>query len=125
MIYGVGVDILRIGRVEHLLARHGARFEKRLLHPDERTAYAARLTPAAYLAKALAAKEAFGKALGTGISGFAFHDVGVLREASGKPRLTFSAPLQHRLCALGIVRSHLSLSDEPDLVCAMVVLEAE
>ena len=123
MIYGIGTDILRVSRIEKVHARHGARFAERLLHPRERDLFAAQKKPTVYLAKAFAVKEAFVKALGTGFAGVAHDDVGCLRTQRGRPELIFSAKLKKRLDRLRITRAHLSLSDDGDWVCAMVVLE--
>ncbi|MBI2383221.1 MAG: holo-ACP synthase [Gammaproteobacteria bacterium] len=123
MIYGIGVDIVRVERIEQSLARFGRRFVDRILHPDEHAEFAAVRAPALYLAKAFAVKEAFGKALGTGVSGFEFKDVGAVRRELGKPVIVMSRDLDRRLGACGIKTAHVSLSDERDIVCAMVVLE--
>ena len=125
MIYGIGADILRVSRIEKVYARHGERFLDHLLHPRERKAFAAQRKSALFLAKAFAVKEAFVKALGTGFRGVAHEDVGSVRVRYGQPQLVFSARLEKKLAKLGILRTHLSLSDDGDWVCAMVVLERE
>jgi holo-[acyl-carrier protein] synthase len=123
VIHGIGTDILRVSRVEKVHARHGERFVERLLHPRERELLATQKSPALYLAKAFAVKEAFVKALGSGFRGVAHSDVGSVRVQRGKPELVFSDKLKKRLNHAGVARAHLSLSDEGDWVCAMVVLE--
>jgi holo-[acyl-carrier protein] synthase len=123
MIYGIGTDILQVSRIEKVYARHGERFVERLLHADERKVFARQRKPALYLAKAFAVKEAFVKALKTGFGSVAHDDVGSTRAKRGDPVLVFSAKLQKRLTRLGISGAHLSLSDDGDWVCAMVVLE--
>jgi holo-[acyl-carrier protein] synthase len=67
MIYGVGTDLIEIPRIEAALARFGLRFAERILCPPELQRFRSHRLPAAYLAKRFAAKEAFTKALGTGI----------------------------------------------------------
>jgi holo-[acyl-carrier protein] synthase len=79
--------------------------------------------PVRFLTMAFAAKEACVKALGTGFKGVSYRDVGSIHEDSGKPVLVFSEKMQKRLGKLGIASSHVSLSDEGGLICAMVVLE--
>jgi holo-[acyl-carrier protein] synthase len=80
--------------------------------------------PAAYLAKRFAAKEAFTKALGTGIHAPAnWHGVWVVNMKSGKPELHFSDALKELLEKRGISQSHLSLTDERGMAAATVILE--
>ena len=123
MIYGIGVDILRQSRIEKVLQRHGERLPEKILCEAELAEFALTKNPARFLTMAFAAKEACVKALGTGFHGIGYRDVGSIHEPSGKPVLTFSPQLQQRLAMLGIGASHVSLSDEGGLICAMVVLE--
>jgi holo-[acyl-carrier protein] synthase len=123
MIYGVGLDVLRVRRIEVVYKRHGERFVERLLHPAERKEFEQAARPAQYLAKSFAIKEAFVKALGTGFFGVAHDDVGAIRKASGKPEFVFSKRLKARLKRLGIKHAHVSLSDEGGIVGAVAVLE--
>jgi holo-[acyl-carrier protein] synthase len=82
--------------------------------------------PAAYLAKRFAAKEAFTKALGTGICAPAnWHGVWVRNLPSGKPVLEFSEDLAKFLEQRKILQSHLSLTDERGVAMATVILECE
>ena len=126
MIYGVGTDLIEIPRVERALARFGVRFAQRILCEPELRRFRAHAKPAAYLAKRFAAKEAFTKALGTGIRAPAnWHGVWVVNLRSGKPQLEFSAPLAKLLETRGIRRSHLTLTDERGLAAATVILECD
>jgi len=126
MIYGVGTDIVEIGRIERVLARFGERFAERILCAPEMERFRAIGRPAAYLAKRFAAKEAFGKALGSGIRAPAlWHSLWISNQDTGQPRLEFSGSLASLLAARGIRRSHLSLSDERSLASAMVILECD
>jgi holo-[acyl-carrier protein] synthase len=126
VIYGVGTDLIEIPRVERALARFGVRFAQRILCEPELRRFRAHARPAAYLAKRFAAKEAFSKALGTGIRAPAnWHGLWVVNLRSGKPQLEFSAPLAALLEARGIHRTHLTLSDERGLAAATVILECD
>jgi holo-[acyl-carrier protein] synthase len=126
MIYGVGTDVVEIARIEQALGRFGDRFAKRILCEPELKRFAAHRQPAAYLAKRFAAKEAFTKALGTGIHAPAnWHGVWVRNLPSGKPVLEFSDPLKQMLSNRGIGSSHLSLTDERGVAMATVILECE
>jgi holo-[acyl-carrier protein] synthase len=126
MIYGVGTDLIEIRRVDSVLRRFGERFAKRILCEPELKRFRAHRQPVAYLAKRFAAKEAFTKALGTGIHAPAnWHGVWVVNLRSGKPVLEFSPPLQKLLQERKIRSSHLSLTDEREIAAATVILECE
>jgi holo-[acyl-carrier protein] synthase len=126
VIYGVGTDLIEIKRVERVLERFGERFARRILCEPELKRFRAHKQPVAYLAKRFAAKEAFTKALGTGIHAPAnWHGVWVVNLKSGKPVLEFSPPLKQLLQERKIGRSHLSLTDEQEIASATVILECE
>lgn len=126
MIYGVGTDIIEIPRIEAALSRFGERFAQRILCEPELRRFAAHRKPAAYLAKRFAAKEAFTKALGTGIHAPAnWHGVWVINLRSGKPSLEYTPALRALLEARGVGRAHVSLTDERELASATVILESE
>lgn len=124
MIYGIGTDIVEVQRIEHSLLRYGAAFAQRILNEREWLAYTQSQTQARFLAKRFAAKEAFAKALGTGLRVPAtFQNIGVAHDDLGKPVLDLAPVLQALLDAKGICNQHLSISDEKALAAAFVVLE--
>jgi holo-[acyl-carrier protein] synthase len=124
MIYGVGNDVVEIGRIERALERFGERFAARILVASEIEVFRRRRARAGYLAKRFAAKEAFSKALGVGIRyPVNWHNVWVVNERSGKPALEFSRPLAALLKRRGVAKVHLSLTDEIGMACAFVVIE--
>jgi holo-[acyl-carrier protein] synthase len=126
VILGIGTDLIDIRRIERALARFGNRFARRVLVDDEFKRFSAHVKPAHYVAKRFAAKEAFSKAMGTGIHfPVNWHNVSVANERSGKPYLQFSEPLAALLAQRGIRRAHLSLSDEVEMACAFVILEGD
>ena len=126
MILGTGTDLIDIRRIERALARFGHRFAERVLVDDEYQRFCTHRKPAHYLAKRFAAKEAFSKAMGTGIHfPVNWHNVSVANERSGRPYLKFSEALAALLKQRGVSRAHLSLSDEVEMACAFVVLEGE
>jgi holo-[acyl-carrier protein] synthase len=126
VIYGVGTDLIEIRRVERVLERFGERFARRILCEPELKRFRAHRQPVAYLAKRFAAKEAFTKALGTGIHAPAnWHGVWVINLKSGKPQLQFSDALQELLKQKQIRSSHLSLTDEREIAAATVILECD
>lgn len=123
MIYGVGTDIVAIERMRELYERHGERALGKLLAAAELNLCRAASDPARYLAKRFAAKEALGKALGTGIRApVLLPSMAVLNNELGRPYFSFSDELAAYIEARGL-RAHLSISDERDNAVAFVVLE--
>ncbi len=124
VIYGIGIDLVDIGRTDRLLKKYGERFAKRVLTQIERQEFTASKQPAAFLAQSYAAKEAFAKAVG---SGFRYpvilSHISVAHDDLGKPELRFHPVLERYLKDRNIGRHNLSLSDEKNLACAVVVLE--
>jgi holo-[acyl-carrier protein] synthase len=126
VIYGIGMDIVEIPRIARSLERFGERFAERILCAPELARFANHKQPVAYLAKRFAAKEAFTKALGTGIHAPAnWHGVWVSNLRSGKPVLEFSPALAALMQNRGVRRAHVSLSDDRALACATVILETD
>lgn len=124
MIYGVGTDIVRVQRMRDTLERHGERFALRILAEGERECWRASPDPARVLAKRFAAKEAFGKALGTGVAVPAtLHAVAVAHDTLGKPYFCYDAQLSSFMQERGLT-AHLSLTDEHEYVVAFAVIES-
>ncbi len=125
MITGIGTDVVHIDRVKKVLDRYGERFVNRILTPEERVRYERTKTKANHLAKRFAAKEAFSKAIGTGIrSPFRWHSVTVGRDPKGKPILKPDSKMSDYLSSNGITHFHVSLTDDAEIAIAFVVLEA-
>jgi holo-[acyl-carrier protein] synthase len=76
------------------------------------------------LAARFAAKEAFGKALGTGLTGLALKDIMVLNRADERPSLCLEGSALRAMNAAGAKSVHVSLSHDGDIAAAFVVLEA-
>ncbi|HXC40513.1 MAG TPA: holo-ACP synthase [Burkholderiales bacterium] len=124
MILGIGTDLCEIGRIEKALQRWGDRFARKVLVESEFQRYQRHRKPAAYVAKRFAAKEAFSKALGTGIHyPVNWHNVGVVNAPSGKPVLKFSPELQQYLEKRKVTAVHVSITDETGMAAAFVIVE--
>ena len=124
MIAGVGIDLVDASRIQRLLERYGEQFAKRLLAATEWSAFNTSTRPVWFLANRFAAKEAFAKALGTGLRyPVTLHAISVAADQAGQPWFEFHGPLPAYLASRGIVRHHLGLSHENGLACALVVLE--
>ncbi len=127
-LYGIGLDICRLDRIQAAYSRHGLRFAQRILTASELAVFAQRLDAnaergVAYLASRFAAKEALSKALGTGIRGrFGWQSCAVANDALGKPYWEYTPDFAAWL-AQNHLHAHLSISDEVELVAAFCVVE--
>lgn len=123
MIYGIGTDLCEVSRMEKSIARQA--FLQHVFAPAEQQLLAARTgrKQAETAAANFAAKEAFLKACGTGLGGFAMQEIAVLRMQSGAPYLEFYGKAARFMEQNGL-RAHLSLSHDAGLAAAFVVLEA-
>lgn len=126
MLFGIGTDIVAVERLQRLYQKHGDATLEKILAPAERADFA-RIAPAAqgrFLAKRWAAKEALGKALGTGLRPPATATaIAVTHDELGKPRFELNAALQASFDTLGIAQTQLSISDETRYAVAFVTLE--
>ena len=124
MIRGIGVDIVKVDRIEKAMERWGYRFLKRIFTAAEIERCQKRARPAQCLALRFAAKEAFAKALGLGMrKGLRWRDIEVVHDNFGKPDLLLHNQAQRLLESVKASRTWLSLSDERESALAVVVLE--
>lgn len=124
MIFGIGTDIVEYARIDAMWRRHGQRLAERLLSEAELPEYLSHANPARLLAKRFAAKEAFAKAVGSGLRHpVSLSRISVAHDGLGKPVLQFDLELRTYLAQLGISGHHLSISDERNMIVAFVVLE--
>jgi holo-[acyl-carrier protein] synthase len=126
MIYGIGVDLVNISRIERVIRKYGERFVGRVFTPDEAAFCFRRASPHSAFALRFAAKEAFSKALGLGMrKGLRWKEIEVLHHPSGKPDLRLHGRALEICRESHITATHLSLSDDGDYGVAMVVLETD
>jgi holo-[acyl-carrier protein] synthase len=123
MIYGVGTDIVSVARMAEYWQRHGERGLEKMLAPEERDPCRQSPDPGRFLAKRFAAKEALGKAFGTGVRDpLLLPAIAVSHDELGKPAFAYAPELAAHLATRGLV-AHLSISDEQDYAVAFVILE--
>ncbi|MDY0066453.1 MAG: holo-ACP synthase [Steroidobacteraceae bacterium] len=123
MIFGIGTDVVRLERVQHVYERFGEKFVERLLLPAEAQAFSGYSRPARFLAMRFAAKEAIVKAMGTGFAhGMWIRDTGVVQNAWGKPEIIWSERGLAMCEKLGVGEGHITLTDEAGLIVAVAVL---
>jgi holo-[acyl-carrier protein] synthase len=124
VIYGIGTDLVDPARIARSLEKYGERFARRLLTDNEWTEYSVSHKQPTFLASRFAAKEAFSKAMGTGLRHpVNLSSIGIMHDALGKPYLEFHSELKQFIKSKGINQHFLSISDEVNLVCAFVILE--
>ena len=124
MIYGIGTDIVEVDRIEASISQFGDDFAERILAESELESYLKSQIKPRFLAKRFAAKEAFSKALGTGLRApCTFQNIAVSHDDLGKPILILAAELQALMQTKNIAQTHISISDEKNLAAAFVVLE--
>jgi holo-[acyl-carrier protein] synthase len=124
MITGVGIDLVQVKRMERWL--FNSKLLERYFHPEEIKLAADRgKNGAQSLAARFAAKEAFGKALGTGLAGITLKDIAVLNRYGGKPELKLSGTAREAFVKSGSGRAHISLAHEKETAIAVIVLERD
>jgi holo-[acyl-carrier protein] synthase len=120
-IYGIGIDLVSVARVRAALERYPERFRNRVFTPaevrfcetlgDKYPSYAGRF----------AAKEAFSKALGTGLRGaIGWTEIDVCDNERQRPTIKVTGRAERILAGRNI---HLSISHLPDYATAIVVIE--
>jgi holo-[acyl-carrier protein] synthase len=121
----VGVDLIKIARLERVLARYGDRFLERVFTPAEILYCRGR---PAELAARFAAKEAVSKALGVGVrviarDGINWRDVEVIGDRRGKPLVRLYGRAAERAGELGLAEWAISLSHTREHAIAFVVAQ--
>jgi holo-[acyl-carrier protein] synthase len=121
-IFGIGIDVVEIGRIAAAIDRHGERFLTKIFTSAERADCERRKNPVPHFAARFAAKEAAAKALGTGIGAQAgLHDLEVVADASGKPCLRLSGAAARFAAEHGISAIQISLTHTAQYAAANAV----
>lgn len=120
MIKGIGVDLIEVSRVRDSISRFGAQFLERIFTKNE-LLEADKLKDSAqyygFLAKRFAAKEAYAKALGTGIgSHISFKEIEITNSQDGRPQLLDLTKSDDTI-------THISLSDTEEYATAYIIIE--
>ncbi len=134
MILGVGIDLVSVGRIEHLMSQFGEKFPQKIFTANEikraekiKVSQDSALPRALFYAKRFAAKEAFSKALGLGIGrGVDFLDIEIENDDFGAPKIKILNGKEvfvkkHFACKNFAI--HLSISDENPLATAIAIIE--
>ena len=122
MILGLGIDIVEVSRLEKWL--NDKKLLERFFNKEELEYVLSKGDGAARsLAVRFAAKEAFGKALGTGLAGIELKDIAVVNDKTGRPFLKLFGTALQALKEKGGAAIHLSLSHEKTTAAAVVIIE--
>jgi holo-[acyl-carrier protein] synthase len=124
MIFGTGIDLVDVKRMEAVIKRWGDRFIDRVFTEGEVRICSSRAFPASAFSMRFAAKEAFSKALGTGMkNGVRWRDIEVFHYPGGRPGLKVHGKAQEICAREGITGFHASMSDDGGFGIAMAILE--
>jgi len=124
VIIGLGIDLVEVSRIEAILIRHPARARDRLFTALELADCEGRRDSIVCLAARFAAKEAFLKALGTGLrAGIAWRDISIRRGEFGRPELVVTGRAAEKLEQLGGSAAHVSLTHDAGFAAAVVAIE--
>ena len=122
-IFGAGIDLIEISRINKSIKNKN--FIDRIFSKSEIQKARSLKIKSSYFAKRFAAKEAFSKAIGTGISeGISFKEISIVNNIKGKPIIKLSGKTKNIvLKKIKKAKVHLSLSDEKKYAIAMVIIE--
>lgn len=126
MIFGTGIDTIEVPRIARTIEQYGDQFLNRIFTKLEITYCSSRKMSAEHFAARFAAKEAFAKAIGTGIrQGFIWNEVEVRKEFSGKPVLAVNGSMIEKTARIvgEKYQVHVSLSHTKTIAEAMVIIE--
>jgi holo-[acyl-carrier protein] synthase len=128
MIFGIGTDICDVRRIRATFERHGERFAQRILSDAELKIWKVRSARwpdrgVSYLATRFSAKEAFSKAIGTGMHlPMRWRNCEISNASSGQPHIVLHGALKTWFEARRL-SAHVSMSDETDYAASFVVVE--
>jgi holo-[acyl-carrier protein] synthase len=125
-IFGIGTDIVNIKRIENKIVKNGSKFKRKIFSKNEIIYCEKKKNPFPFYAKRFAAKEAFAKALGTGIcKNVTFKDIEVNNNKIGKPEIILNGVTSkfiHKKVKNKKYSIYLSLSDDLPWAQATVII---
>ena len=122
-ILGLGTDIVNIKRIEKILKKNKKNFIDKILHSKEKKG---KKITAEYLSKKFSAKEAFSKALGTGIGKvIQFNEIIIINKSNGKPTIQIEKKAEKRVLKklkVNKAKYFISISDDYTFALATVII---
>ena len=121
VVQGIGVDIVKLERIEAAHRRFGDRFARKVLSAEELSAGP---ITSSLIAKRFAAKEAIAKALGTGFrGGITMPSITITKNSLNKPQVVLTGAADERLRVIGAQQVLVSIADEVDSVVAFAIAQ--
>jgi len=119
---GVGIDICEVSRFDRLKTNQA--FLDRVFTQNEQNYCMPKKRSSESLAARFAAKEAFSKAVGTGISnGISLDEIEIINDELGRPSICLSGKTKETIEKNGIIKIHVTISHEKSLAVAVVIIE--
>ena len=120
-VFGIGIDIVELKRVDQIYSKYGDKFAKKILSNSELKNFQDSNDKISFLAKRFAAKEAVGKALGIGIlNGILLKNIFITHDSLGKPLVKINNIKKLKLHLDKII--HISISDEKKYAVANAII---
>ena len=122
-LLGLGTDIVNIKRIEKIIKKNKKKFILKILHKDEKKLKKLTVNT---IAKKFAAKEAFAKALGTGIGKYIqFKEICIYHNKNGSPKIKLDKSVEKRILIklkTKKIKFFLSISDDYPFAIATVII---
>ena len=120
-ILGIGIDIVDLERINKIYLKYGDKFAKKILNENELVIFNRSKNKSSFLGKRFAAKEAIGKALGTGIlNGNLLKNIFIDNDKYGKPIARFNDRERYKIYSNKII--HVSIADEKKFAIANALI---
>ena len=125
MIKGIGIDLVNNSRIELIYKKHKESFAQKILSKEELTQYHNDDSPVTFLSKRFASKEAFSKAIGTGLyrDGLYPSYLTIRHDKFGKPIFLVDSNISKFLSRVSAKSVYLSITDTDELTAAVVIIE--
>ncbi|MFQ5780235.1 MAG: holo-ACP synthase [Nitrospiria bacterium] len=125
-IVGIGIDLVKISRIEEMTQRWGDRFLDRVFTPAERAYCHLRKRPHIHYAARFAVKEAMLKALGTGLrGGVRWKEIETIRTPTGKPEVRVSGKTRQLAEEERVSQIFASITHDDDYAVGQVILQGD
>ena len=119
MVKGIGIDIIEVSRIKGMMDKYGDKFFKRILTDNEIAYCKSFVNAELHFAGRFASKEAYSKAIGTGISkNFGWKDIEILNDKRGKPYINHTKETE-----FSKLHFEISISHTNNYGCAVVICE--
>ena len=125
MIYGTGIDIVDVDRIDQAYQRWGEKFPKKFLREEEIEYCMKQSNPLPSIAARFAGKEAISKAFGTGIgTKLKWHDLEIIHNKYTRPTVKLHGKAIDLLMDLGGKKAHISLTHTKGQAAALAIIES-